>query len=32
MTATIGYEDFLRQKANFDTRCGFTITDEEVNP
>lgn len=32
MTATMDYTDFLRQKANFDTRCGFTITDEEVNP
>lgn len=29
---TITYDEFLREKVNFDTACGFDIDDTELNP
>ena len=26
------YADFLAEKVNFDSRCGFEVTDDEVHP
>lgn len=26
------YDEFLKEKVNFDTACGFDITDDDINP